>query len=397
MDLILTGALITFWVCGVLVIYAYAGYPIVIACLARCFGRSAEAPASPSDNLPSLSLLIAAYNEEAVIEERIQNGLALDYPFGKLEIIVASDGSSDATPAIVRRYADRGVRLLDYKRRRGKAAVLNSAIAELNGDVLLFSDANTFMDPTAARRIVRWFRDPRVGVVCGRLVLTDPRTGRNADSLYWMYETFLKECEGRLGGPLGSNGAIYAIRRPLYVPIPDGTIVDDFVIPLLAKLRSGCDLRYDREAVAREETAPNVRSEFHRRSRIGAGGFQSIGLLWRLLDPRRGWIAFTFSSHKILRWLCPFFLLGLAASNLFLAHLPFYRGALLGQLAFYALSLLAVLVPGRFKALRPLRLATMFTSMNAALLVGFCRWLRGSQNGAWRRTTRLAEAAEGVR
>src|SRR5262249_38664493 len=158
----------------------------------------------------------------------------------------------------------------------GKAATLNAAFAELAGDIVLLSDANTFTDATAARNIVRWFADPRVGVVCGRLVLTDPATGGNADSLYWRYETFLKECEGRLGALPGATGGIYAFRRGLYAPIPDDTIVDDFVIPLAAKLRTGCAIVYDRDAVAREETAPDVRAEFRRRSRIGAGGFQSI-------------------------------------------------------------------------------------------------------------------------
>jgi hypothetical protein len=230
-----------------------------------------------------------------------------------------------------------------------------------------------------------------VGVACGRLVLTDPVSGGNVDSLYWKYETFLKKCEGRLGALLGANGGIYAIRRELFTPIPDQTIVDDFVIPLLARLLSGCAIVYDRRAVAREETPPTIRSEFHRRSRIGAGGFQSIGLLWRLLHPRHGWVAFTFLSHKIFRWLCPFCMVGLMASNLLLWHRPFFQAALAVQAGFYLASLLAALVPARVRLLRPLRLATMFTGMNAALLVGFWRWLRGNQQAAWKRTLRLTE------
>jgi len=157
-------------------------------------------------------------------------------------------------------------------------------------------------------------------------------------------------------------------------------------------VRTSCAIVYDPQAVAREETPATVESEFHRRSRIGAGGFQSIVLLWRLLDPRQGWIAFTFFSHKVLRWLCPFFMLGLLLTNSVLWQEPFYRLAFFTQAAFYLTSVLIAFVPSRFKSLKPLRITTMFTGMNAALLVGFWRWLRGSQQGAWKRTARLAEA-----
>jgi len=381
-----------FWISAAAVVYAYLGYPLLIWCLARRFGGLTSRPALAEADLPKVSLLIAAYNEERVIEERLRNALALDYPADKLEIVIASDGSTDATARIVKGFAHQGVRLLDYSVRRGKASVLNSSFPELKGDVILLSDANTEFDRLAARNIVRGFADPDIGVVCGRLVLTDPETGQNADSLYWEYETFLKKCEGQLRALLGANGGIYAIRRRLFQPIPSETIVDDFVIPLQAKLRTGCSIIYDCQAVAREETPATVESEFHRRSRIGAGGFQSIVLLWRLLDPRQGWIAFTFLSHKVLRWLCPFFMLGLLLTNAVLWQEPFYRFALLAQGVFYSTSVLIAFVPGRFKTLKPLRMTTMFTGMNAALLVGFWRWLWGSQQGAWKRTARLAEA-----
>jgi cellulose synthase/poly-beta-1,6-N-acetylglucosamine synthase-like glycosyltransferase len=232
-----------------------------------------------------------------------------------------------------------------------------------------------------------------VGVVCGRLVLTDPATGRNVDSLYWKYETFLKKCESRLGALLGSNGGIYAVRRSVVEPIPNNTIVDDFVLPLRAKLRTGCDIVYDRDAVACEETPEKLRSEFRRRSRIGAGGFQSIGLLGRLLHPRNGWVAFTFLSHKILRWVCPFLLIGALAGNLLLLDHEFGRALLLAQAGFYALAVAGAWLPTRPKPLRFVRLATMFLTMNAALFVGFFRWLKGVRGGAWERTARVAEAA----
>jgi cellulose synthase/poly-beta-1,6-N-acetylglucosamine synthase-like glycosyltransferase len=164
--------------------------------------------------------------------------------------------------------------------------------------------------------------------------------------------------------------------------------VDDFVIPLAARLKTGCRIVYDSQAVAREETPARIGAEFHRRTRIGAGGFQSVGRLWRLLDPRQGWVAFTFLSHKVLRWLCPFFLVALLAGNLVLAGDPAYLVALGAQVGFYLTSAVTALEPARSRMLRPLRLTTMYTGMNVALLVGFWRWLAGTQTGVWKRTAR---------
>jgi cellulose synthase/poly-beta-1,6-N-acetylglucosamine synthase-like glycosyltransferase len=380
------------WVSFAAVFYAYVGYPAVVYCLARLFGHQRGAPEPWDEELPSVSLLIAAYNEESVIEERLVNALAVDYPPEKWEVFVATDGCSDRTAEIVRRYEGQGVRLLESSERRGKAAALNASFQEVKGDVVILSDANTFTDPDAARNLARWFKDPSVTAVCGRLVLTDPATGRNADGLYWQYETFLKKQEGRLGALLGANGGIYALRKSRHVPIPQGTILDDLIIPLLARLRHGGEIVYDPAAVAHEETASNVGAEFHRRSRIGAGGFGSLGLLAGLLDPRQGWLFFTFLSHKILRWCCPFFLLGLLLTNALLIGVLFYRVLLLAQLVFYATSVVAAYVPGQVKALKVLRLTTMFTSMNGALLVGFARWLRRTQKVTWKRTARTTPA-----
>jgi len=381
-----------FWALLAAIVYTYAGYPIVIWCLARLFGRR-QAPSPLDDHdLPSVSLLISAYNEEAGIEERLQNALALDYPKDRLEIVIASDGSTDRTAAIVRQYEDRGVRLLNYPVRRGKATVLNESMKHVKGEIVILSDANTATNPDAARNLVRWFRDDCIGAVCGRLILIDSQTGNNVDSLYWKYETFLKRCEGRLGALLGANGAIYAIPRQHYVPIPDGTIIDDFVIPLLARVKTGRMVVYDDQATATEETAPNVGSEFRRRARIGAGGFQSLMLLWPLLLPWRGWSAFVFVSHKICRWLCPFFLIGLLAVNGVLAHRAHFRWWLVAQLGFYTLAVAANWLPPGPRWLKPLRLSTMFVAMNVAVLVGFWRWLRGTQKGAWQRTPRVGEA-----
>lgn len=375
------------------VAYAYVGYPVLIWLVSRLFGHEPRRPEVAEAELPKVSLLIGAYNEEAEIARRIENALETDYPADRFEIVVASDGSTDRTNEIVRSYERYGVKLVACPVRRGKAALLNDAIPQLGGEIVMLSDANTFTHATAAQRLAAWFRDPQIGVVCGRLVLTDPATGKNVDSLYWKYETFLKKCEGRLGALLGANGAIYAIRRSLFCGIPGNTIVDDFVIPLLARQRSGCRIVYDTEAVAVEETPARLKSEFHRRARIGAGGFQSLGLLFPLLNPLKGWISFTFASHKLLRWLCPFAMLAALGANVLLATHPAFMALLGAQAVFYLASLLASRLPSEPRILRYPRVATMFTMMNAALLVGFVRWLRSTQSAAWKRTERVVEAA----
>jgi cellulose synthase/poly-beta-1,6-N-acetylglucosamine synthase-like glycosyltransferase len=190
---------------------------------------------------------------------------------------------------------------------------------------------------------------------------------------------------------LGSNGAIYAIRKDLFPAILSGTLIDDFVIPLEAKRRSGCRIVYDTRAIACEETAPTILAEFRRRVRIGAGGFQSIGMLWPLLSPAHGWVSLTFFCHKILRWACPFLLIGMLVANVLLVTDTLYLWTLVGQLMFYLLSFFGHWIPARPSFLRYFRLPTMFSTMNLALFFGFLRWLRGGQTGIWTRTIRSGE------
>jgi cellulose synthase/poly-beta-1,6-N-acetylglucosamine synthase-like glycosyltransferase len=376
-----------FWSCGGLVAYAYAGYPLVLGSLARRFGKVREEPPRGPDELPTMSLLISAHNEEAEIEGRLLDALAMDYPRERLEIAVASDGSTDGTAAIVRRFADRGVRLFDHSTRRGKAATIAATVSDLRGEIVLLSDANTRLDTDAAARLARWFADPGVGVACARLVLTDAASGKNADGIYWRYENRIKAAEASLGALLGANGAAYAIRRELFPEIPEGTIVDDLVIPLGTRIASGCSIAFDERAIAHEETAPGIRAEFHRRCRIGAGDWQALATLWPLLNPRRGWIALAFLSHKVLRWLGPFLLIVMVLAGLWLAGArPEYGLALGAMAALGASGLLALALPSR--APRALRLPGMFLMMNLALLVGFFRWATGQAAGTWTPTSR---------
>ena len=383
---------ITCLMCVILTCVVYFVYPLAILILSRLFGRVPQFPNVDERELPSVSLLIAAYNEEWDIEKRILNLLSLNYPLEKLEIVIASDGSDDRTNEIVCKYVSQGIKLFAFPTNRGKTNVLNDSVPKLSGEIIVLSDANTHMAVDAIRRLASWFRDPDIGVVCGRLVLTDPRNGRNVDGLYWKYETFLKKCESRLGALLGSNGAIYAIRHCLFPYVRPETLIDDFVIPLDAKRRTGCRIVYDTKAVASEETAPTIRAEFRRRVRIGAGGFQSIEILWRLLSPQNGWVALTFFFHKILRWLCPFFMIGALLTNAALIGNPYFNWLFIGQVGFYCFAVLGNWIPAKPRWMKFLRLPTMFTSMNLALFFGFFRWLFVRQKGTWVRTDRFEHA-----
>lgn len=389
----MSGIEIAFWVSAGLILYAYVGYPVLIGLLSRCVPRPrfTVPNSAASAGLPSVSLIIAAYKEESIILQRINNALAMDYPADKIEILIGCDGNEDATGELVRGVHDSRVRLMQFEKRRGKPSVLNDCAAAARGEILAFSDANTFWNRDALLRLVSPFRNHRVGGVCGQLLLTDPVTGGNVDGLYWRYENFLKRCEGRLGALLGFNGAIYAMRKSLWQPIPPQTIVDDFLIGMRIHQQRQ-RLLFDEAAVAHEESAPTVAAEFHRRARIGAGGFQSLCWLLPLLAPWHGSVAFAFWSHKVLRWLCPLFMvIALAANLLLIPHHWGYAALFISQVAFYGLAIAGLYSPGQGVSSKLLKLSSLFVSMNAALAVGFYRWAGNRQSGAWKRTARTQE------
>jgi cellulose synthase/poly-beta-1,6-N-acetylglucosamine synthase-like glycosyltransferase len=385
-----------FWISLGGIAYSYLLYAVLIKIASVLFGGVRPPPPMDEEKLPSVSLLICAHDEHEVIHRRIENALETDYPKDRLEIVIASDGSTDNTCEIVRGFSDPRVRLIEYTENRGKATALNESVPKLRGSIAVLSDANTRYEPGAIRSLVRWLADPNIIAVCGRLMLLDPVSGKNADGMYWKYETFLKRCEGKLGALLGSNGAIYAVRREQVVALPPTTTIDDFVIPLLGRLKYGGHIAFDDAARASELTPPDLRSEFNRRSRIGGGVFGCIQFLWPLLDPRGGWIALTFFSHKILRWVCPLFMIAMLVTSALLWRLPFYRWMLALQILFYLCSWVTIYLPAGIRWLRPLRLTTMFTTMNMALLVGLVRWIFGTHTGTWKRTSRKAEAGRRV-
>jgi cellulose synthase/poly-beta-1,6-N-acetylglucosamine synthase-like glycosyltransferase len=392
-----------FWLALALVAFSYAGYPLVLAAwegardvlsgLRFVAGGPDRRVRGAGEAWPRVTLLFSAFDEADVIQAKIENCLALDYPQELLEIAVGCDGCTDRTAALARAAGRGRVTVHELTPRSGKSSVLDRLVPQARGDVVVLTDANVMLDAGAIRALARGFRDPSVGAVVGRLRLYNPTRQDFQESLYWKYETALKWLEGRRGCVLGANGGLYAIRRLLFAPLPPDTITDDFVIPARIAAR-GWRVPFEPDAVAWEETTEDTGREFGRRARIGAGNWQALTRVPDLVDPRTGFLCFAFVSHKLLRWATPFLLAAAALANGVLAGQPGawgYRTLLLLQLAFYGLAVAGwrnAALGGRLR--RIAGLAHYFVAMNAALAVGLWRFLRGTQRAAWQRTARTA-------
>jgi hypothetical protein len=371
-------AKLLFWISAGFAFYVYIGYPILLWGLQAIF-RSLPGK-QPVE--PSVSLLVAAYNEAAVMADKIRNSLALDYPADKLEVVIASDGSKDATAEIVRSFVgaetsaggETGgrVRLLNYEENRGKTVLLNDAVRELRGEIVAFSDASSMLAADSVRTLVQSFSDPRVGAVSGvyRLLKKDQARLGSQEDLYWKYETFLKVQEAKLGAFTGAHGSLYAIRRALY-PFPSAdTINDDFTIPMRI-LERGYRVAYEPAAVAYEEA--HEMEGFARRVRITAGNIEQLREIKSLISPPRPFVLFCLLSHKAGRLLVPVFMLMALAANVALRGLFPYNWLLLGQGLFYGLAVLGAMV-----SLKPnvLRLPYYFCMINSALFAWVYHALR---------------------
>ncbi|HUJ29630.1 MAG TPA: glycosyltransferase family 2 protein [Myxococcales bacterium] len=392
---------ILFWLAAGVILHTYVLYPLLLIALDavgqaasswRYMGGNERRRPPAQIGLPFVSVLVAAYNEQDCIAHRLENLLEQDYPADRLEILVGSDASTDDTDAIVQRFAARGVRL-SRGERCGKAGVLSRLVTQARGEVLVMTDANTAFERDAVRRLVQPLRDDEVGLVCGRLRLHSPAGAPVAEGAYWKLESLLKLYESRRGCVMGANGGIYAVRKELFAPLPDGTVVDDFVAALRV-LEAGYQVRYEPEALAHEEAAPDHAGEYRRRVRIAAGCFRALSQHRDLLSFRHGFTAFALWSHKVLRWFVPQAMLVALLANLFLAPgSSFYFSLLIGQFAIYALAAMALLgfTPRHVRAVADA--AAHFVEMNAALMVGFVRYSRGVQGQTWTRTDRTARAA----
>jgi len=374
-------AIVLFWLSAALAFYVYAGYPLLLAILRRV----AKRPVAKRSVEPSVSLLVAAYNEADVIEAKIRNALALDYPAESLEIAIACDGPTDGTTAIAQRVAAEigqgRVHVFAYPVNRGKLSALNDTIPQLTGDIVAFSDASSILAPDAIRTLVTNFADEHVGAASGvyRVLRGEDATLGKQEDFYWKYETYLKLAEADVGSILGCHGSLYAIRRALYPYPKPGTINDDYVIPMRI-LSRGYRVAYEPGAVAYEEA--HEMGGFSRRVRIMTGNVEQLREMKALMRPLRPGPLFFFLSHKAGRLIVPIAMLAMLVANVFLLDRPFYRAVFALQLAFYALVLLGALVRLRPKILR---MPYYFCMINAAAFLGMYHALRGGRTLAWKR------------
>jgi cellulose synthase/poly-beta-1,6-N-acetylglucosamine synthase-like glycosyltransferase len=372
---------VVFWACVALLAYVYAGYPALVWLLSKIRPR----PVVRADSEPRVTVLITAFNEEAAIRHKIENTLAIEYPRQKLEILVASDGSTDGTDDAVREFAERGVRLIRVDGRVGKTATQNAAVEAATGEIILFSDATTDYRPDVFRTILPAFADESVGCVAGRLVYVDDlgtTVGKGARN-YWSYETFIKSAESRACSLIGASGCLYAVRRSAYDAMYPEACSDFLICTNL--YRRGLRSIFEPSAVCYEQTNDRSNDEMRMRVRVIS---QTLTDLWRnrdMLNPlRSGFFAVELISHKVLRYAVPLVLTVLMASTLLLDHSsPIYAAAMLGQAAFYGMALAAWVLEKFGARLSLLAMPLYFVLANLASVIAFYKFLSGERYATW--------------
>ena len=372
-----------FWISIVAIFYTYIGYPVVVWLL----GRLRNLKVSKSAVTPRVSVVIACHNEANNIEARIKNLLESDYPARLLEIVIISDGSTDFTADIARRYVSNRVHVFAYTEQRGKATALNVGAEIASGEIIIFADARQWFEPDAIKELASNFADARVGAVSGELLLDG---GANAAvgegfGLYWKYEKWIRKSESRFNSVIGATGAVYAIRRKLWQPLPQETILDDVYTPMQIAL-AGSRIVFDEKARAHDRANDSASREFSRKVRTLTGNYQLCQLMPRLLLPTNA-LLFQFYSHKLMRLAAPIFFLILLAANLVIVTLPssatntlFYEASLTAQMIFYASVLAGGYLLKHKRKVRLLNFAYVFSVMNAAALVGLIYFILGKRD-----------------
>ncbi len=376
-----SAALAMFWLCAAVVVYTYAGYPLLLALLAMVIRR----PMSQPTDEPTLTLFICAHNEQASIGVKLENALALHYPAHKLQILVVSDGSTDSTDAIARSFQSRGVEFIRIDRQAGKTNAQNVAVSHARGDILIFSDATTTYHPEALRFLAGNFTDPHVGAASGCYSYLDLNhlspNGAGARA-YSGYDNTIRSLQSQVSTLTGCCGCIYSVRRALYTPLR-ADIISDLVQPLLV-LRQGFRVAFEPRALAWESAASNPGREFSMRVRVVTRAVLGLLSVHQLLQPwRHPWIALQIWSHKLLRWAMPVFLVGLLAASACLVSLPFYRAAFAMQMLVYATAAVSLGVP-LHRRWPHLGLPLYFCTVNAASIGAFIQIIRGRRYTMWR-------------
>ncbi len=389
------GLEIFFWAALLLCFYTYIGYGMFLWLLVRvkeCFRK--PVPRVLPDDLPPVTLLVAAYNEEAVVAEKMRNCLALDYPADKLTVMWVTDGSDDGTVARLSAYP--GVVVHHRPERRGKAAAFNRGVPLVRTPLVVFTDANTMLNPEAIREIVRLFSDPSVGCVAGEKRVKEDGTGDAAgtEGVYWRYESALKSLDWRLYSTVGAAGELFAVRTELFEALPEDTLLDDFVLSMRIAAK-GRRIAYCPEATATEGASADMREEGKRKVRIAAGGLQAVGRLRSLLNPfRHGILTFQYVSHRVLRWtLTPLALVLLLPLNLLLVALgagTVYVVLLVLQALFWGAGLLGAWLSSHGVRNRLLYIPYYFLFMNLNVFRGAVYLARHRGTGLWEKARRAA-------
>ena len=325
-----------------IILYVYFGYPLIILMIAAINKKTVQ---KDEEFEPTVSIIIAAYNEQDIIEEKLKNSLSLDYPKDKLEIIVFSDASTDRTDEIIRPYQDKGIVLIQLSERKGKTAGQNLAVEHANGEIIVFSDANALYREEAIRKIVQNFADQSIGCVCGELVYysEDKSLIGDAENVYWDYEKFIKRQENRTASILGANGSIYAVRKNLFVPLPED-IISDFIEPFKV-IEQGYRVVYESKALSFEQSTTNFHEEYHRKRRIINRSLYALFNFKKFLNPAKfPLLSFQLVSHKLLRWLIPIYLPIIFIVNLFLLKSLFFQITFGLQIIFYITAILGYLL-----------------------------------------------------
>lgn len=372
---------IIFWACAALIAYVYIGYPLLVWAVARFFPKEVKTASFE----PRVTVLITAFNEEAAIGEKLENTLNILYPADKLEILVASDGSTDRTDEIVKTFASRGVRLFRQEGRAGKTVTQNNAVEAATGEIILFSDATTTYRENVFDALLPSFADESVGCVAGRLIYVDDQStsvGTGVRS-YWSYETFLKMAESRACSLIGASGCLYAVRRSAYEPMYPEACSDFLICTTI--YRKGLRSVFAPDAVCFEKTNDRSDDELQMRVRVIAQTFTD---LWRnrdMLNPfKSGFYGVALISHKLMRYAVPFILMAVLATSAMLASSSyFYAAVLAGQILFYALALGGWMIERTGRRTTLIAVPFYFVLANLASAVAFYKFLRGETYTRW--------------